>query len=144
MRIIMESAGTEYRTASERKITTPAQAYDACAQMQDLDQEAIAVLCLDYKNGMRVSELVTIGLLDQSLVHPREVFRIALRNNAKAIVLCHNHPSGDPTPSAADLNCTRRLIEASRIMEIPIMDHVVIGKGSFVSMREMGLCNFAC
>jgi DNA repair protein RadC len=148
MRIVMEEAGTEYRVAKERRIRTPEDAAGAAAMLRGLEQEVFGVLCLDAKNGLKVSELATVGILDASLVHPREVFRIAIRANAASVVLVHNHPSGDPTPSAEDVRLTRQLVEAGKIIDIAIVDHVIIGKpdetgrGGWVSMREAGLCNF--
>jgi len=91
--------------------------------------------------------MVTPGLADASLVHPREVFRTAIENTASAMVLVHNHPSGDSTPSAEDIRITRQLIEAGKIIDIKVIDHVVIGRSTngspaFLSMRESGLCAF--
>ena len=78
------------------------------------------------------------GTLDTLLVHPREVFRVAIAENAAALLLVHNHPSGDPTPSGEDRCVTRQLAEAGRVVGIPVVDHVVIGDGSFVSFVEAG------
>jgi DNA repair protein RadC len=93
-------------------------------------------------------QLVTLGLADASLVHPREVFREAIRSGAGALILAHNHPSGDVTPSAEDVRITRQLVQTGRIVDIKVMDHVIIGRGknaerSFLSMREEGLCDFS-
>jgi DNA repair protein RadC len=77
-----------------------------------------------------------VGTLTTSLVHPREVFRSAVREAAAALIAVHNHPSGDPEPSAEDLEVTRRLIEAGRLLGIPLLDHVVVGDGAWVSLRE--------
>ena len=106
-------------------------------------------LLLDAKNQLkgRPAE-ITCGLLDASLVHPREVFQEAIRLGAAAVVLAHNHPSGEPTPSAEDVRITKQLVEAGRIVDIKVMDHVVLGKPAalglpdFVSMREQGLVSF--
>jgi DNA repair protein RadC len=83
--------------------------------------------------------LVTRGLLDSSLVHPREVFRAAVTERAHGVVLVHNHPSGDPTPSPADRLVTAQLAGAGELLGIPVLDHVVIGHGRWVSFRESGL-----
>lgn len=111
-------------------------------------QEAFFALLLDTKNKLIKPPVeVTRGLLDTSLVHPREVFREAVRNSAASVILAHNHPSGDPTPSKEDINITRRLIEAGKILGIHIVDHIVCGRPSdttpgFVSLREKNLVDF--
>ena len=113
-----------------------------------LRQEAFWALLVDTKNRLVGQPLeVTRGLLDASPVHPREVLGPALRHGAAAIVLAHNHPSGDATPSPEDLRVTRQLIEAARIMGLRVLDHVVIGREhtdnpGFVSLREHGLVPF--
>jgi DNA repair protein RadC len=109
---------------------------DAEGEM-DRDKEHFWCLCLDTKNHILRIELVTLGLLDQTVVHPREVFRPAISCSAKSIVLAHNHPSGDPQPSDKDVTLTARLIECSRILDIQILDHVVVGEGAdYWSMQE--------
>ena len=119
------------------------------AGSRSLDAEVFWVLHLDAKNVVKGGPLsVTRGILDASLVHPREVFREAVRGGAAAVILAHNHPSGDPSPSAEDLRMTRQLIEAGKVMDIKVLDHVVLGKGtgsgqpSFYSMREEGVVTF--
>ena len=83
-------------------------------------------------------QLVTIGTLDTLLVHPREVFAVAVAMRAAAVVLMHNHPSGEPSPSDADIKVTRDLIRAGQLMKIEVLDHVIIGNGSRSSLRELG------
>ncbi|NQT94803.1 MAG: DNA repair protein RadC [Lentisphaerae bacterium] len=128
-------------------------ARDVCGLLREtvrvLDHEAFWVIILDTKNRAKKEPVeVTRGLLDSSLVHPREIFREAVKSAAGAVPLAHNHPSGDPTPSAEDIRVTRQLVEAGKIMDIRVLDHVVIGKASksgdreFVSMREEGLAEF--
>jgi len=100
---------------------------------------------LDTKNHILRIELVTLGLLDQTVVHPREVFRPAIGCAAKTVILCHNHPSGDPEPSDKDVILTRRLIEAGQLLDVHVLDHVIIGEGAeYWSMQEHndqhGLC----
>jgi DNA repair protein RadC len=99
-------------------------------------QETFHALLLDGKHRLRRREQVSLGTLNSSLVHPREVFGPALREGAAALIVAHNHPSGDPEPSDEDLAVTRRLLEAGRILGVPLLDHVVIGDRSFVSIRE--------
>lgn len=137
------------RESMGERVRTPADVYRVCSDIANLAQESFHVLSLDSKNRLINRHLVSLGLVDASLVHPREVYRAAIgQDGACALVLTHNHPSGDPTPSAEDLRITRQLIEAGRIIDIKVLDHVVIGRpvnGSpaFVSMRESGLVTFA-
>lgn len=125
-------------------IRTPADARAALPNLAMFAQEAFAVLTLNRKNRLLGRHVVTLGLADASLVHPREVFRQAILDNACSIVLAHNHPSGDPTPSAEDVRITRQLVDAGRIIGIQVIDHVVIGRGAtpLTSLREAGLIAF--
>jgi DNA repair protein RadC len=102
----------------------------------DLDKEHFYVLLLNSRNQVVSKEVVSVGSLDASIVHPREIFKIPIKKSAASIVLVHNHPSGDPTPSDDDMDITRRLIEAGRLLGIEVADHVVIARASFVSMKE--------
>ena len=125
---------------------------DVVAQCQGINlvgQEMFIVFDLNAKNNVIDKRVATVGILDASLVHPREVFRGAILNGAAAIVLCHNHPSGEPTPSAEDVRITRQLIEAGRIIDIRVLDHIIIGRNppgstaaGYCSMKEQGLCSF--
>ena len=121
------------------------------AQCEDLAQSAQEAFCafdLNSKNNIIDRRLVTLGILDASLVAPRECFRGAILNSAAAVVFVHSHPSGDPTPSAEDVRITRQLIQAGQILGIKVLDHVVIGRLSpdrvkgHCSMREAGLVEF--
>jgi DNA repair protein RadC len=108
----------------------------------ELDQakEHFWAMFLDTKGHIQRIELVTLGLLDQTVVHPREVFRPAIGCSAKSVILCHNHPSGDPEPSDKDIALTRRLIEAGKLLDVHVLDHVVLGEfGTYVSLAEIGL-----
>ncbi len=118
-------------------------------QARPCEQEIVWVLLLDTKNRLRREPVeVSRGLVDCNLVHPREVFKEAIRSAATSIVLAHNHPSGDPQPSAQDLAVTRRLVAASKTIEIPVLDHVIVGRDSreggqeYVSLRESGYIDF--
>lgn len=124
---------------------TPEDAAQLVADTATLAQESFTVITLNTKHKVIDRHLITLGLADSSLVHPREVFRTAIQDGAAAIILSHNHPSGDPSPSAEDLRITRQLVEAGRILDIQILDHVIIGRGEtpFTSLREAGLVNFA-
>jgi DNA repair protein RadC len=113
------------------------------------DVENFWVLLLDRKYRLRRPPLhITRGILDASLVHPREVFKEAVRTSSAALVLVHNHPSGDPSPSPEDLRITRQLVEAGRIMDIEVLDHIIMGRAEegraqdYLSLRESGLISF--
>jgi DNA repair protein RadC len=108
-------------------------------RLEGLTVEEFHVAVLDAQHRLERDVLVTRGILNSSLVHPREVFREAIAERAASIVLVHNHPSGDPTPSADDRSITAQLVAAGRLLDIPIHDHVVIGRGRFVSFAELGL-----
>lgn len=108
-------------------------------EMRDYDREHFMVLYLDRKGGLIVKEYVSVGGLHSSIVHPREVFKTAVKRSAASLILAHNHPSGDPTPSRDDIDITRRLVEAGKIMGIDIIDHVIIGDNRCCSFKETGL-----
>ena len=133
------------REASTTAARTPADVAATLADSAQLAQEAFTVLTLDKKNRIIDRHLITLGVLDASLIHPREVFRAAITDGASALILSHNHPSGDPAPSAEDCAITRQMVSAGRIMGISVLDHVVIGRGAtpFFSLRESGLVDFA-
>lgn len=136
------------RETRKERVRTPEDVARLCSDIRDLAQETFHVLMLNAKNNLVNRVMATVGIVDASLVHPREVFRQAVAENAAAVVLVHNHPSGDPTPSAEDVRITRQVVEAGRILGILVMDHIIIGRESdgsrgFLSMREQGLCDFA-
>lgn len=105
-------------------------------RLQDVRQEEFHALLLNTRHHVVRQVLVTRGILDASLVHPREVFRIAVAEGAAGVILVHNHPSGDPTPSPEDRAVTRQLGEAGRAIGIPVLDHVVVGRGRYVSLAD--------
>jgi DNA repair protein RadC len=109
------------------------------ARLQDLAVEEFHVAILDAQHRLDRDITVSRGVLDASLVHPREVFREAIAERAAALILVHNHPSGDPTPSAEDRLVTEQLVAAGRLLGIPVHDHVIIGRGRYVSFAEAGL-----
>jgi DNA repair protein RadC len=104
-----------------------------------LDQEEFLVATLDTKSKVRRVIRITRGTLDSSLVHPREVFRAAITDAASRILLIHNHPSGDATPSQADIKITERLVEVGKLIGIEVLDHIIVGDGRVASFRAMGL-----
>jgi len=109
----------------------------------DAEKEHFWVICLDTKNNVKAIELVTLGLLDQTVVHPREVFRPAIYHAAKSVILAHNHPSGDPTPSGKDLDLTRRLVEVGKILECQVLDHVIVAIGDQGEDRSTSLAEYS-
>lgn len=141
---------SEEEAPAKPSISTPGDAARILRQRAAArEEEAFWVLMLDSKNRMaRPPVEVSRGVLDASLVHPREVFREAIRASCAAVLLVHNHPSGDPTPSAEDIRITKQLVEAGRIVDIHVLDHVILGRrheqggDDFVSICETGLVDF--
>lgn len=126
--------------ASEKEVryTDPRMVFDACRDMANLDREHFVVLHLDGKNRIIARETVSIGSLNQTIVHPREVFKTAVHNGSAAIICVHNHPCGDPEPSDEDRDITRRLCEAGDIIGIKVLDHIIVGQGNYFSFIEFG------
>nr|WP_154896281.1 DNA repair protein RadC [Paenibacillus xylanexedens] len=140
-------AGIElgHRIAQSRRvqspsIRTPRDAADILLeQLRYLQKEHFVCLFLNSKNHIIAQETLSMGSLNASIVHPREVFRAAIKCSSASIVCAHNHPSGDPTPSPEDIQITKRLIEAGSIVGIEVLDHIIIGDGTYVSLKEKGL-----
>ncbi|MBE3518867.1 MAG: DNA repair protein RadC [Firmicutes bacterium] len=107
--------------------------------MESLDREHFCILMLNARNQVLRREVVSVGCLDSTIVHPREIFKNCIKRSAASVILVHNHPSGDPTPSSEDLEITRRLSEGGKLLGIAVLDHVIIGKGRYSSFRESGL-----
>ena len=106
----------------------------------DYDREALVVLTLDTKNKINSITVASLGSVNSSIVHPREIFKTAILSNAASIIISHNHPSGDPTPSKEDISITTRLKECGRILGIELLDHVIIGEyDKYLSFKEKGL-----
>ena len=109
------------------------------AQLDDWDREAFLVVHLDSKNQIIDIHIASIGSLSTSIVHPREVWCYAVRNQAAAVLFAHNHPSGDPAPSREDRECTSRLIQSGKILGIRVLDHIVLGFNDYFSFADAGL-----
>lgn len=105
-------------------------------KLKDEKQENFYVLMLNNKNGIIKEELITKGILDSSITHPREIFKSAIKNSASRIILVHNHPSGDPFPSESDIKLTEKLIESGELLGITVLDHVIIGEQEFWSWKD--------
>jgi len=119
---------------------SPAEVYAAFGPlMEDLKREVFRVALLDAQNGLLRDIVVSEGTLSASLVHPREVFKPAILESAASVILLHNHPSGDPTPSREDVRLTRQLVECARLLDLRVHDHVIVGRGRFISLAERGM-----
>jgi DNA repair protein RadC len=137
----VEQARTE-RQQSPRRITGSEDALKYCREhfariATDATQEEFHIVCLDTRNQVIGTHRISVGSLDRTLVHPREVFRPAIKDAAKAIILVHNHPSGDPSPSDDDFTLTSRLEDAGKTVGIGILDHIVVARSGAVSIREV-------
>jgi DNA repair protein RadC len=108
-------------------------------EMSALDQEQLRVVLLDTKHQVLAIRTIYQGSVNQAQVRIGEIFREAIRHNAVAIVVVHNHPSGDPTPSSADVSLTLEVVKAGQMLDIDVLDHLVVGRGRHVSMRRLGL-----
>ncbi len=122
-------------------LVNPDQMEAFLGDIRDLAQEVFIVVTLNAKNLAIQRHLVSIGIVNSALVHPRECFRPAILDGASAVILAHNHPSGDPCPSADDIKITRQLINAGQHIGIKVLDHVIVGD-SLLSLRDAGLCEF--
>lgn len=109
------------------------------SEMRYLDREHLKAVLLNTRNMVLDVVTISVGTLNASLAHPRECFKEAIRQSAAAVIFVHNHPSGDPSPSPEDISLTRQLVEAGKLLGIEVLDHVIIGDGTFVSLKERGL-----
>lgn len=122
---------------SEKKITSPEDvAHIFIPMLKDELSEHFYIVCLNAANKIIRLDLISTGSLDSSIVHPREVFKVAIENSAKSIILVHNHPSGNPEPSNDDIAITKKLVEISKLMEITVFDHLIIAENKYTSFVE--------
>lgn len=134
-----------YEIVSERKvrypirITAPGVAYGALKRYARGKQEQFIAMTLNGAHEVISVSIVSIGLLNRTIVHPREVFHRAIKDSAAAVIVAHNHPSGQLEPSDEDRSMTRRLIEAGEIIGIPILDHIIFTRNGYVSFKDLGL-----
>ncbi len=117
---------------------SPRAVFESLPELRTLKKEQFLVIYLDTKNVEIHREVISIGTLNASLVHPREVFEPAIRHLAASVILVHNHPSGDPSPSEEDRVLTKRLVDAGQLLDIHVLDHIIIGKTTFMSLKEQG------
>jgi len=135
VRVLLErrgSAGAVPRLHSARTV------YELFRRLADEDREVFLVCLLDTKQKVTGVQVASVGTLDASLVHPREVFKAAIVANAASVICVHNHPSGDPRPSREDHDITARLRDAGRLLGIPLLDHVVVGLRGYTSFADRG------
>ena len=125
---------------SDKKITSPQDVAEIFIPLlADEVKENFIVVCLNSSNKIIKYEKISVGNLNSSVVHPREIFKTAIENNSASIILMHNHPSGNPEPSQTDISVTKRIAEAGKIMDIPVFDHIIIAGSTFLSFVERRL-----
>lgn len=122
------------------RITSPADAANLLmSEMSLLEQEHLRAILLDTRNKVLNTPTIYIGSLNTSVIRIGEIFRAAIKENAAALIVAHNHPSGDPSPSPEDVNVTRQLNQAGKLLDIDVLDHIIIGRQQYVSLKERGL-----
>lgn len=129
-----------FRSGEKYRITQPKDAADLLMNsMRYLKQEHLKVIMLNTKNIVISVSDVSVGSLNSSIVHPREVFSEAIKRSSASIIISHNHPSGDPNPSGEDINITERIKECGKLLGIELLDHIIIGDGCYISLKEKGI-----
>jgi len=129
-------------------VREPQDCFKACEEQASYGQEAFTVMCLNSRNRLIAGGIVAIGTVDSVIIHAREVFRKAIQCQASAVILVHNHPSSETSPSAEDVRLTKQLVQAGKVIGIKVLDHVIIGSPSpetpraFTSFRQSGLVEF--
>ncbi len=131
---------SRWRADDKVKVTSPMVIANLMMdEMRYLDKEYFNIAILDTKNQVLSIENISIGTLNASIVHPRDVFGMAIKKNANSIILLHNHPSGDPQPSNEDINITHRLVDVGNLVGIKVLDHIIIGDNRYISFKEKNL-----
>lgn len=136
---LLETLKKIMQDGEPRKINSPQAVFEAVGDLIDMNEEHFVVLFLDTKNRIIERKTISIGTLNAAIVHPREVFRAAIERSAASIICAHNHPSGDPTPSREDIELTKRLMQAGELVGIDVLDHIVVGKEGYVSLKQRDL-----
>jgi DNA repair protein RadC len=131
--------GKRLNTENKQEIVSPCDIWNFSADIRALQRENFVVFYLDTQNGIIERQNISVGTLNSSLVHPREVFEPAISLHAASIIITHNHPSGELTPSAEDREVTKRLVEAGKIIGIDVLDHVILTKKGYLSFQQKGL-----
>lgn len=122
------------------RVATPDDAFHLLkSEMMFLEQEHLRLILLDTRNRVLRTPTIYVGSLNTSVIRVGELFRAAIRENAAALIVAHNHPSGDPTPSPEDITVTRQLVQAGKLLDVDVLDHIVIGRNRFVSLKQRGL-----
>lgn len=122
---------------SDKKVTSPQEIADIFIPLlRDETREKFLVVCLNSANKIIRYETISIGNLNSSVVHPREIFKAAIKNNSASIILLHNHPSGNPEPSNEDISITRKIVDSGKIMDIPVFDHIIVAGNTYTSFVE--------
>lgn len=121
-------------------IRTPRDIYDLVrGELEYLTVEKFIVMGMSTKNHIIIQHTVSVGSLNASIVHPRETFKMLIRRACASAILVHNHPSGDPAPSSEDITLTKKLVNVGQIIDIPVLDHVIVGQGRYISLKEKGI-----
>ena len=139
LKVVKETSG---RYDIRKKVQGPKDIFNIAQKViraNEYAEENLWLITLDIKNNITGIFTVSIGSLNSSIVHPREIFKRAVLQNAASIIICHNHPSGDPVPSKEDINITKRIYEAGKILGIELLDHVIIGDNKYTSLKEKGV-----
>ncbi|MCX7748574.1 MAG: DNA repair protein RadC [Clostridia bacterium] len=137
-----KSLNYQAEQVSNRAIKSPEDVHRIAKDVLNLDiasEEYFYILMLNTKNGINAISEVSHGSLNSSIVHPREVFKLAVLSNSSSIICIHNHPSGDPDPSKEDIETTSRLVQSGDILGIKVLDHIIVGDGRYTSLKEKGL-----
>ncbi len=129
-----------FRSGDEYKISQPKDAAELLMEsMRYLKQECLKLIMLNTKNIVIAIKDISLGSLNSSIVHPRELFCEAIKKSSNSIIISHNHPSGDPVPSSEDISLTHRIKECGKLLGIELLDHIIIGNGCYISMKEKGI-----
>lgn len=142
LRAILDFVRAAHMPVTDKRviIRSPSDVYETMkANLEFLQQEEFWVIGLNTKNQVVFKENISMGTLNASLVHPREVYKRLIKRACASCILVHNHPSGDPTPSHEDIDLTRKLVEAGKLLDMAVLDHVIVGMGKYVSFKEKGL-----
>jgi DNA repair protein RadC len=128
---------SQSKNFSEKKITSPQDVAEMFIPLlKDELKENFILICLNSANKIIKYEVISVGNLNSSIVHPREIFKSAIENSSASVILMHNHPSGNPEPSNEDINITKKLVEAGKLLDIPVFDHIILAGNSYTSFVE--------